>query len=120
MKFGILVIYLNQLVRFSLYGDQSHHLGYIALSDIVVRGRQKPPNNIITCVPVEDTVRVKTINHLIWKDNNIICNVGSFLQCTKGNEAPRDIYDINSEYDGMTNNEENILEINASSINVYG
>jgi hypothetical protein len=76
--------------------------GYIALSDIIVKGRQKPNVNIMTCVPIDHTVKLQSVNSLIWKDNGIICSsVGrSFNKCI--NDDSNFIkYDLKNDFDGL-------------------
>jgi len=76
--------------------------GYIALSDIIVKGRQKPNVNIMTCVPIDHTVKLQSVNSLIWKDNGIICSsVGrSFNKCIN-DDSKFTKYDLKNDFDGL-------------------
>jgi len=90
--------------------------GYIALSDIIVKGRQKPNTNIMTCVPIDHTVKLKSVNSLIWKDNGIICSdVGrSFNKCINDIDNI-DKRDLNKTIDGMFTENNNKIIINAKT-----
>jgi hypothetical protein len=76
--------------------------GFISLSDIIVRGMQKPNTSLITCVPKEHTVQLNNANSLIWSDNGIECiSIGrSFKTCINDN---RNVvkHDLNNEIDGL-------------------
>jgi hypothetical protein len=91
--------------------------GHISLSDLIVRGRQKPPLNSITCVPVEDTVTLSSSNQIQWNDNNIEChNVGSnFTSCKTTNNEPI-IVDLKINVAGLSISDEKNLHISASSV----
>lgn len=92
--------------------------GFVSLSDIIVRGMQKPSLDLITCVPVEHTVQLNNVNSLIWSDNGILCNsVGrSFKKCISDN-VNIDKYDLNNEIDGLFTNNKKSIVISAKSRN---
>ena len=91
--------------------------GFVALSDIVVRGMQKPDVNIMTCVPIDHTIKLKSVNSLIWKDNGIFCsNVGrSFNKCENDDEYKYEKRDLKNELDGVFTNNGNKLVVNPST-----
>jgi hypothetical protein len=90
--------------------------GFIALTDIITRGRQKPSTNLMTCIPIEHTVKMNNINGLIWSDYGIECNsVGrSFKKCINDSRNI-EIYDLINDYTGIFNDNENKLVISARS-----
>ena len=92
--------------------------GFVSLSDIIVRGMQKPSLDLITCVPVEHTVNLSNINGLIWSDNGIQCNsIGrSFKKCVN-DDRNIDKYDLNNEINGLFTNDKKSLIVSATSIN---
>ena len=56
----------------------------------------------MTCVPIDHTVKLQSVNSLIWKDNGIICSsVGrSFNKCI--NDDSNFIkYDLKNDFDGL-------------------
>jgi hypothetical protein len=90
--------------------------GFISLSDVIVRGMQKPNTNFITCVPIEHTVQLNNSNSLIWSDNGIECiSIGrSFKRCI--NDTRNFIkYDLNNDINGLITDNENSIFVSAKS-----
>lgn len=91
--------------------------GYVALADIIVRGRQKPANNLITCVPVDDTVALSSINQIQWSDNKFSCHsVGrQYSVCSKegSNELP--IIDLKNSIPGISIDDEQVIYVSGGT-----
>lgn len=92
--------------------------GFISLTDIIVKGMQKPSLDIITCVPIEHTIKLNNTNSLLWSDNGIQCNsIGrSFKKCNNDNRNT-DKYDLNNEINGLFTNNKKSIRISAMSLN---
>ena len=90
--------------------------GFVSLSDIIVRGMQKPSLDLITCVPVEHTIQLSNINGIIWSDNGIQCNsIGrSFKKCVN-DDRNINKYDLNNEINGLFTNNKKSLIVSAKS-----
>ena len=41
--------------------------GYVALSDVIVPGYDKPSTDLITCLPVEAVIPINNLNSALWK-----------------------------------------------------
>lgn len=90
--------------------------GAVALTDIIVRGRQKPPLNSITCVPHSDTINIDSSNQIQWSDNNIECHsVGSNFVSCKSNNYKVNTFDLKNSVGTFIIDNESILNVNAST-----
>lgn len=109
------MMYESTTTPFSIWRPKPEP-GFVALSDIIVRGMQKPSVDIMTCVPINHTIKLNNVNSLLWRDNGISCkSVGrSFKRCIN-DDIKHELYDLIKDYNGMFTDDEKKIVISAIS-----